>query len=98
MELKERIQVLANEQDKAIISEKAKKAGLAVGPYVRRAALEYDPEDKEHEAEIESVLERVKHLASEAEAKLDNAIEFIDASEARIAKMEAEHAARMADQ
>lgn len=46
--------------------------------------------------EIESVLERVKHLASEAETKLDNAIEFIDASEARIAKMEAEHAARMA--
>lgn len=88
----ERIPVLVTKAQKARIAKKAKNANLPMGEFLRRAANAYDPTASEEA--FSQLLEEVEASTAGASQALDDALAFVQASRQRIAKMEAEHAAR----
>ena len=89
-----RIPVLVSEHEKARIGEAAREAGLSVGEFLRQAASAYRPED---EAALGAMIDQMNLATERAERAIDEALEAVAASEARIEKMEREHAAKLAD-
>ncbi|MCA1978812.1 MAG: hypothetical protein LDL19_06190 [Thiobacillus sp.] len=86
----ERIVVQATAADKQAIADKAKRLAIPVSELMRRGAFAYQAE--EHEAELAALAEAAEAAATRAGAAIDDAIAFIEASNARIAAMEAEAA------
>lgn len=88
----QRIPVLVTATEKSQIAKRAKKAGLSMGEYLRRAAASYNT--SEDEAALEAIIEQMLKATENAETAIDDAIAFIAESNKRIDKMEAQHKKR----
>ena len=88
----QRIPVLVTDKEKAQIAKKAKKAGLSMGEYLRRAAASYDT--AEDEAALEAMIDQMLKATASAEAAIDDAITFVEDSNQRIAEKEQQHKSR----
>ncbi len=86
----ERIVVQATSQDKKAIVAKAKKLDLPISELMRRGAFAY--ETGEADAELGALADAAKAAAERAGAAIDDALSFIEASNRRIATMEAKAA------
>jgi len=76
--------------DKRAIAAKAKKLGLPLSELMRRGAFAYESEDSD--AELGALADAAKTAADRAGAAIDDALSFIEASNQRIAAMEAKAA------
>lgn len=83
----ERIVVQATAQDKQAIAAKAKKLDLPVSELMRRGAFAYQA--GEADEELAALADAARGAADRAGAAIDNALRFIEASNKRIAAMEA---------
>ena len=86
----ERIVVQATAQDKKAIAAKAKKLDIPISELMRRGAFAY--ESGESDAELGALADAAKGAADRAGAAIDDALAFIEASNKRIAAMEAKAA------
>lgn len=87
----ERIPVLVTAREKEQIARKAKAAGLSVGEYLRRAAASFRP--AEDERLLEGMIEQMVKTTAQASAAIDDALAFVEASNKRIAALEAKRKA-----
>lgn len=86
----ERIPVLVTAQEKAMIAKMAKNAHLSMGEFLRRAASSFRPDDDDKM--LEGMIEQMEKTTAQANAAIDDALSFVEASNARIARMEARQA------
>jgi hypothetical protein len=82
----ERLVVQLTAKEKRDIRRRARDAGLNVSEFVRRAAAGTLDESNE----LDELLERTRVAAEESIATIDEALDFVNASNRRIAQMEAE--------
>jgi len=87
----ERIVVQATSREKKAITAKAKKLGLPISELMRRGATAY--ESAEADEELGTLADAAKAAADRAADSIDDALAYIDASNKRIAAMEAKAAA-----
>lgn len=92
----ERIVVQATAQDKEAIAAKAKRLDMPISELMRRGAFAY--ESGEADADLAALADTAKDAAERASVAIDDALDFIEASNRRIAAMEAEAARRQSDQ
>ena len=90
----ERIVVQTTPQDKKAFVAKAKRLDLPLSELMRRGALAY--QSSETDAELASLADAAKAAADKAGAAIDDALDFISASNKRIAAMEARASKRVA--
>jgi hypothetical protein len=83
----ERIVVQATPQEKRAITAKARKLGLGLSELMRRGAKAYESEEADEE--LGALADAAKAAADRASQSIDDALAFIDASNKRIAAMEA---------
>ncbi|MDO5653064.1 MAG: hypothetical protein Q4G39_03065 [Brachymonas sp.] len=83
----ERIVVQATPQDKKAIVAKAKKLDIPVSELMRRAAFAYD--SNATDAELGALADAAHAAAENACTAIDDALDFIEASNQRIAALEA---------
>lgn len=83
----ERIVVQATLQDKTAIAAKAKRLAVPISELMRRGAFAYESSDSD--AEMAALADAAKSAADRAGAAIDDALDFIAASNRRIAVMEA---------
>lgn len=88
----ERIVVQATPQDKKALAAKAKAIDLPLSELMRRGAFAYQASQTDDE--LASLADAAKDAADRACAAIDDALDFITASNERIAAMEAEAARR----
>jgi len=86
----QRIVVQATTQDKKAIAAKAKKLDIPISELMRRGAFAY--ESSEADDELGALADAAKGAADRAGAAIDDALDFIEASNKRIAAMEAKAA------
>jgi len=86
----QRIVVQATTQDKKAIAAKAKKLDIPISELMRRGAFAY--ESSEADDELGALADVAKGAADRAGAAIDDALDFIEASNKRIAAMEAKAA------
>jgi hypothetical protein len=86
-----RIVVQATPQDKKAIAVKAKRLELPISELMRRGAFAYQSEQED--AELGVLADAAKAAADRAMASIDDAINFVEASNRRIQEMEAQAAA-----
>jgi hypothetical protein len=82
----ERIPVLVTPQEKAMIARMAQDARLSVGEFLRRAASSFRP--SEDEKMLEGMIGQMLKTTAQANAAIDGALAFVEASNQRIAAME----------
>lgn len=82
----ERIVVQATSQEKKAIAAKARKLGLPISELMRRGAAAY--ESQQSDEELGAVADAAKAAAERAAAAIDASLDFIAASNERIAAME----------
>jgi len=87
----ERIVVQATSHEKKAIVAKAKRLGLPISELMRRGAEQYWPSDETEE--LEALAQAATAATERCVAAIDDALEFIEQSNRRIAAMEATHAA-----
>ncbi len=75
-----------------MIAKMAKEAHLSMGEFLRRAASSFRP--NENEAMLEGMIEQMLKTTAQANAAIDDALAFVEASNERIARMEAGSSAR----
>lgn len=85
----ERIVVQATPEEKKMIVLKAKKLGLPVAELMRRGATAY--ESSETDEELGILADKAKAAADRAADSIDDVLAFVEASNKRIAAMEAKH-------
>jgi len=83
----ERIVVQATPQEKKAIMAKARRLGLPISELMRRGAAAY--ESAETNAELGTLADRAKTAADRAIVAIDDALAFVEASNKRIAALEA---------
>ena len=86
----ERIVVQATMQDKKAFAAKAKRLDLPLSELMRRGAFAY--QSSETDAELAALADAAKTAADNAGAAIDDSLDFIAASNKRIAAMEAKAA------
>ncbi len=82
-----RIVVQATPQEKKAIVAKAKKLGLPIAELMRRGATAYESADVDEELGI--LADKAKAAADRASDSIDDVLTFVEASNKRIAVMEA---------
>jgi hypothetical protein len=82
-----RIVVQATAQEKKAIAAKAKRLGLPISELMRRGATAY--KSTESDEELGLLADATRTAAERAGASIDDALKFIEASNRRIAAMEA---------
>ena len=87
-----RIVVQATEHDKKAIAAKAKQLKLPISELMRRGAFAYEP-DETSEALL-ALADSAKAASDRAGAAIDSALDFIEASNRRLAAMENKAAKR----
>ena len=87
-----RIPLLVTLTQKTLLVKKAKASNLTVNEFVRRAAEAYDPTD--NDAAWGRLIDQVRTTTREATNALDTTLQSCEASNQRIAAMEAAHASR----
>jgi hypothetical protein len=80
--------------DKRSIAAKAKRLDLPVSELMRRGAFAYEPAD--HDGELAALADAAKSAADRCAAAIDDALDFIAASNKRIKVMETKAAAAKA--
>lgn len=90
----ERIVVQTTPQEKKAITAKAKRLALPISELMRRGAFAYG--SKEDDAELAALADAAKSAATRCGTAIDHALAFIEASNKRIATIEAKAAARAA--
>ena len=88
----ERIVVQTTPQEKKAIAAKAKRLALPISELMRRGAFAYD--SGEHDAELAALADAAKLAATRAGAAIDHALSFLEASNKRLAAIEAKAAAK----
>jgi hypothetical protein len=83
----ERIVVQTTAQDKKAIAAKAKKLAIPISELMRRGAFAYDA--SQTDGETAALADAAKGAAERAGAAIEEALSFIEASNKRIAAMEA---------
>ncbi|TCJ20160.1 ribbon-helix-helix protein, CopG family [Parasulfuritortus cantonensis] len=83
-----RIPVLVSPQEKTRIAQLAKASGISMGEFLRRAAISFQP--SEDEALLVGLIDQMEKSTAEAGAAIDDALAFVEASNARIERIEAE--------
>jgi hypothetical protein len=86
----QRIVVQATTQDKKAITAKAKKLDMPVSELMRRGAFAYESDQSDEE--LGALADAAKVAADRSCAAIDDAMAFINASNKRIAAMEAKAA------
>ena len=86
----QRIVVQSTPQDKKAIVAKAKRLSIPISELMRRGAFAYEVGDTDEE--LGALADAAKGAADRAGAAIDDALAFIDASNKRIAAMEAKAA------
>jgi hypothetical protein len=86
-----RIVVQATPAEKKAITAKAKRLGIPVSELMRRGAQRYSTQ--EAEGELLALADAAKLAAERSATAIDDALAYIEASNKRIAKMEAQHSA-----
>ena len=81
-----RIVIQATVQDKKAIAAKARRLKLPVSELMRRGAFAYEPQNAN--AELAALADAAKAASDRAGTAIDEALEFIAASNDRIAAME----------
>ncbi|HCX32517.1 MAG TPA: hypothetical protein DHV08_02495 [Rhodocyclaceae bacterium] len=89
-----RIVVQATPAEKKAITAKARRLGIPVSELMRRGAQGYST--RESEGELGALADAAKRAAERSGAAIEGALAYIDASNKRIAKMEAQHSIRKA--
>lgn len=82
----ERIPVLVSATEKSQIAQMAKDAGLSMGEFLRRAASSYRP--SEEDTMLAGMIDQMNKTTAQANAAIDAALAFVEASNQRIAAME----------
>ena len=82
----ERIPVLVTAAEKGQIAKMAKAAGLSMGEFLRRAAASFRP--SEDDKMLEGMIDQMNKTTAHANAAIDEALAFVEASNKRIAEME----------
>lgn len=80
-----RIVVQATPQDKKAIAAKARRLALPVSELMRRGAFAY--QSSQANADMAALADAAKAAADRAGASIDDALDFIEASNRRIAAM-----------
>jgi hypothetical protein len=88
----ERVPILMSPREKGLFTEKARHAGVSLGEFFRRAAAAYEG-DRDVEM-LEGMIAQVRKTSAQAERAIDEALAFVEASNARIADMESKKGAR----
>jgi hypothetical protein len=88
----QRIVVQATSQDKKAFAAKARKLDMPLSELMRRGAFAYATD--ESDAELGAFANAARLAADRAGAAIDGALDFIDASNQRIAAIEAKSTAR----
>ncbi len=88
-----RVVVQATTQDKKAIAAKAKKLDLPVSELMRGGAFAYEPSETVEELSV--LADAAKLAADRAGASIDHALDFIAASNKRIAVIEKKAAKRL---
>jgi hypothetical protein len=83
----ERIVVQATSEEKKAIVAKAKQLGLAISELMRRGAAAYQPTEADEDLSV--LADAARTAAERAGAAIDDALAFIEASNRRIATLEA---------
>jgi hypothetical protein len=83
----QRIVVQATPQDKKAIAAKAKKLDIPISELMRRGAFAYRSNNTDEELGV--LADAAKDAADRAGAAIDDALQYIEASNKRIAAMEA---------
>lgn len=83
----ERVPVLMTPGEKKKVVSKAKKAGVAIGEYIRRAIDVYRP--SEDEKALEAMIKQMNQATKNAAKSIDETLSFVKASNKRIEEMEA---------
>ena len=87
----ERIPVLVTPREKSDIARMAKAAGLSMGEFMRRAAAAFEPDDDARL--IVPMIEQMVRTTAKASAAIDDALAHVEASNRRIARLEAKRKA-----
>lgn len=82
----ERIPVLVTVSEKGQIAKMAKDAGLSMGEFLRRAASSYRP--SEEDKMLDGMIDQLNKTTAQANAAIDEALAFVEASNKRIVAME----------
>lgn len=82
-----RVPILMTAKEKAQIARKAKAAGISMGEYLRRAAESFRP--SEDDRALEAMIDQMLKATKRADQAIEEALVFVDASNRRIAAMEA---------
>jgi hypothetical protein len=88
----QRIVVQATTQDKKAIAAKAKRLDIPISELMRRGAFAY--ESSEADEELGALADAAKSAADRAGAAIDDALEFIEASNKRISALESKASTR----
>ena len=83
----ERVPVLMTPAEKKRVVSKAKKAGVAIGEYMRRAVDGYRP--MEDDKALEAMIGQMNQATENAEKSIDDTLIFVAESNKRITEMEA---------
>lgn len=84
-----RIVVQATPAEKRALVAKAKALAIPIAELMRRGAREYQPVD---DKDLEMLAEAARDAAERSAKTIDDALAYIEASNKRIAKLEALHA------
>jgi ribosomal protein L13 len=87
----ERIPVLVTTAEKKEIAKMAKDAGLSMGEYMRRVAAAFHA--SEDERVLEGMIDQMVRTTEQANQAIDKALTFVEASNRRIADLEAKRKA-----
>ena len=83
----ERIPVLVTAREKARMAKMAKDAGLSMGEFLRRAAASFRP--AEDDKVLQGMILQMVKSTKQASDAIDDALSFVEASNRRIAALEA---------
>jgi rhamnose utilization protein RhaD (predicted bifunctional aldolase and dehydrogenase) len=86
--------VQATAQEKRAIAAKAKRLGIPISELMRRGAAAYGASIEDEE--LGTLADTAKAAAERASAAIDDALKFIEASNRRIAAIEAKRVRRAA--
>jgi hypothetical protein len=82
----ERVPVLMSPGEKKLFADRARQAGCSLGEFFRRAASTYQAKDADDL--LDGLIGQMQKTSVEAEAAIDAALAFVEASNQRIAAME----------
>jgi hypothetical protein len=82
----ERVPVLMSPGEKKLFADRARQAGCSLGEFFRRAASTYQA--KEDDDLLDRLIGQMHKTTVQAEASIEAALAFVEASNQRIAAME----------